>query len=123
MAIAALALLASTLPALAAELPAGDAVQPAKLFEVDNYCEGVVFDDDGRGYISHGKVIVKFKLDGKHKVWAETGSPNGHKILADGTHLVCDASQHAMLHLRPTASCWPTPRTVATASRCAGQTT
>ena len=35
----------------------------------------------------------------KHKVWAETGSPNGHKILADGTHLVCDASQHAVLHL------------------------
>lgn len=24
---------------------------------------------------------------------------NGHKVLADGTHLVCDASQHAVLHL------------------------
>jgi gluconolactonase len=32
-------------------------------------------------------------------VWAETGAPNGHRILADGTHLVCDASQHAVLHL------------------------
>jgi len=83
----------------AAELPANDAVQPAKLFEVDNYCEGVVFDADGQGYVSHGKVIVKFALDGKNKVWAETGSPNGHKVLADGTHLVCDASQHAVLHL------------------------
>jgi gluconolactonase len=28
-----------------------------------------------------------------------TGAPNGHKILADGTHLVCDASHHAVLHL------------------------
>lgn len=83
----------------AAELPPADKVQATKLFEVDNYCEGVVFDAQGLGYLSHGKFIVQFTLDGKHKVWAETGSPNGHKILADGTHLVCDASQHAMLHL------------------------
>ena len=26
-------------------------------------------------------------------------SPNGHKVLADGTHLICDASRHAVLHL------------------------
>ena len=95
----ALALGTFTCPVLAAELPANDAVQPVKLLEVDNYCEGVVFDADGRGYISHGKVIVEFALDGKNKVWAETGAPNGHKILADGTHLVCDASRHAVLHL------------------------
>ena len=24
----------------------------------------------------------------------ETGAPNGHKVLGDGTHLVCDASRH-----------------------------
>jgi gluconolactonase len=59
----------------------------------------VVFDHDGNGYISHGKVIVKFSLDGKHSVWAETGAPNGHKILVDGSHLVCDASHHAVLRL------------------------
>ncbi len=39
-------------------------------------------------------------MDGKHQVWAKTGAPNGHKILADGTHLVCDASQHAVLRIR-----------------------
>ena len=64
-----------------------------------NYCEGVCFDHEGNGYISWGKTITRFTLDGKHAVWAETGAPNGHKILADGTHLVCDASQHAVLHL------------------------
>jgi gluconolactonase len=32
-------------------------------------------------------------------VFAVTGAPNGHKVLADGSHLVCDASQHAVLHL------------------------
>ncbi len=83
----------------AGDLPDAAAVKAVPLFEVDHYCEGVVFDHRGRGYVSHGKVIEQFTLDGQHKVWAETGSPNGHKILADGTHLVCDASQHAVLHL------------------------
>lgn len=87
-------------PRLLAEgLPDPGRVQPVQLLTVPKYCEGVVFDHEGRGYISWGKSITQFTLDGKHRVWAETGSPNGHKILADGTHLVCDASQHAMLHL------------------------
>lgn len=83
----------------AAELPASDAVRAVPIIEVDHYCEGVVFDRDGRGYVSEGKQIVQFTLDGQKKTWAETGAPNGHKILADDTHLVCDASQHAVLHL------------------------
>ncbi len=86
--------------ALAAqELPAPDMTKTVELFRVPNYCEGVCFDHDGNGYISWGKSITKFSLDGKNAVWAETGAPNGHKILADGTHLVCDASQHAVLKL------------------------
>lgn len=83
----------------AGELPAADKVKIVKVLEVPNYCEGVVFDHDGFGYISHGKVVTRFTPDGKHSVWAETGAPNGHKVLADGTHLVCDASQHAVLHM------------------------
>lgn len=84
---------------VAAELPAPAAVPCTQLLEVDHYCEGVVFDAQGRGYLSHGTVIEQFTLDGQHQVWAETGAPNGHKILADGSHLVCDASRHAVLHL------------------------
>lgn len=84
---------------VAAELPDPAKTKQTHLFTVDHYCEGVVFDHDGNGYVSHGKVIVKFSLDGKNSVWSETGAPNGHKILADGTHLVCDASHHAVLHL------------------------
>ena len=80
-------------------LPAADAVETAQLFTVDEYCEGVVFDHVGFGYISHGETITRFSVDGKHEVWAKTGAPNGHKVLADGTHLVCDASHHAVLHL------------------------
>ena len=84
---------------LAVELPDPAKVQPVQLLTVPSYCEGVVFDKEGRGYVSWGKTITQFTLDGKQQLWAETGAPNGHKILADGTHLVCDASQHAVLHL------------------------
>lgn len=86
---------------LIALLAAGDAksVEPVQLFTVPEFCEGVVFDKDGNGYISHGKFVTKFSLDGKHEIWAETGGANGHKILADGTHLLCDRSQKAVLHL------------------------
>src|SRR5208282_4828629 len=85
--------------ALQVKLPEAADVKIVKLFEVPNYCEGIVFDHAGNGYISHGKVITKFTPDGKHAVWAEIGEPNGHKILADGTHLVCDASHHAVLKI------------------------
>ncbi len=86
-------------PAQAQELPQPDKAKTVELFRVPNYCEGVCFDHAGNGYISWGKSITRFSLDGKHAVWAETGAPNGHKVLADGTHLVCDASQHAVLKL------------------------
>lgn len=83
----------------AQELPANDAVQAVPLFEVESYCEGVVFDHQGHGYISWKETLTQFELDGSHKQFVKTGGPNGHKILGDGTHLVCDASQHAVLHL------------------------
>lgn len=89
-----------TSTAAAVELPDAAKVEAVKLFEVPKYSEGVVFDHDGNGYLSQGASIVRFTPDGSsHSVWAETGAPNGHKVLADGTHLVCDASRHAVLHL------------------------
>ncbi|XZE22516.1 SMP-30/gluconolactonase/LRE family protein [Pirellulaceae bacterium SH449] len=79
-----------------------DSLSPVKLFEVERYTEGVVFDHEGNGYISWDKTITKFTIDGKTSVFAITGAPNGHKILADGTHLVCDASHRAVLKLDAT---------------------
>jgi gluconolactonase len=81
------------------ELPDAAKTKTVEMFKVPKYCEGVVFDHDGKGYISWGDTITQFTLDGKHQAWTKTGAPNGHKVLADGTHLVCDASQHAVLHL------------------------
>ena len=96
--LVALTSIAASSPA-ADELPAADKAKTVEVFRVPAYCEGVVFDHAGNGYVSWNKSITKFSLDGKNSVWAETGAPNGHKILADGTHLVCDAKSHAVLHL------------------------
>ena len=89
------------------DLPDSATIKPVQLFTVPNYCEGVVFDHEGNGYISHAKTITKFFLNGTHSKWLDTGAPNGHKILADGTHLVCDASHHAVLHLSATGKLLP----------------
>jgi gluconolactonase len=94
-----LAILALSLVVRTVYAEAPKAAEPVKVFEVPHYCEGVVFDHAGQGYVSEGVTIVQFSPDGTHREWAVTGSPNGHKVLADGTHLVCDASQHAVLHL------------------------
>jgi gluconolactonase len=82
-------------------LPPESGVTAVKVVEVAGYTEGVVFDREGAAYISdtyHGK-IYRVTPDGRAAVWAETGAPNGHKILPDGTHLVCDGSRRAVLRL------------------------
>jgi gluconolactonase len=83
----------------AQDLPDPAKTKTHEMFRVPKYCEGICFDHEGKGYISWGDTITQFTLDGKHQPCAKTGAPNGHKILADGTHLVCDASQHAVLRL------------------------
>ena len=75
------------------------AVKPVEVVRTNDYTEGVVVDHEGNLYFSHEKIVTKVTPDGKASTWAQTGSPNGHKILADGTHLICDASRHALLHL------------------------
>src|SRR5947209_3778653 len=96
--LAALALAASG-RASGGELPPEGAVRQAEVVRTGDYSEGVVVDHDGNLYFSHGKVITRVTPDGSASTWAETGAPNGHKVLADGTHLVCDASRRAVLHL------------------------
>src|SRR3954471_19013088 len=98
-ACAAILLLPVTANTADAPAPNFASVKAVKLFEVPHYCEGVVFDHHGLGYVSEGDTIVRFSPQGKTEVWAKTGAPNGHRVLADGTHLVCDGSHHAVLHL------------------------
>ena len=85
--------------ATGAELPPESTVTPAEVVRTGDYTEGVVVDHEGNLYFSHEKIVTKVTPDGKASTWAQTGSPNGHKVLADGSHLICDASRHALLHL------------------------
>ncbi|HEV3470210.1 MAG TPA: SMP-30/gluconolactonase/LRE family protein [Pyrinomonadaceae bacterium] len=82
-------------------LPPEGLVRPVKVVEVPGYSEGVVVGRDGAVFISdvyHG-TIYRVGADGRAAPWAVTGAPNGHKILPDGTHLVCDGSRRAVLRL------------------------
>lgn len=91
-----LTLLASGVTAL----PNADAVKITEIVRVPSYCEGIVFDHAGNGYVSHGKYVTKVTPDGKKSQWLDSGgAPNGHKVLADGTHLICDGNLHAVLHV------------------------
>jgi gluconolactonase len=85
--------------ATGADLPAKSDVKPVEVVRTGDYSEGVVVDHEGNLYFSHDKIVTKVTPDGNATTWATTGSPNGHKVLADGTHLICDASRHALLHL------------------------
>ncbi len=96
-----LVLMASVCAAFLADLPRASSVKLTKVVEVPGYSEGVVFDHSGNAYISDvlNGTIYRVTTEGTASLWAKTGAPNGHKILADGTHLVCDGSQHAVLRL------------------------
>ena len=80
-------------------LPEAESLAPVEVLRTGDYSEGVVVDREGSIYFSHSRVITVVSTDGSSRVWAETGAPNGHKILEDGTHLVCDAGHHAVLRL------------------------
>lgn len=83
-----------------ASLPKADSVKIEEVARVPSYCEGIVFDHEGNGYVSHGKFVTKVTADGKTSQWLDSGgAPNGHKILGDGTHLICDGDLHAVLHV------------------------
>ena len=68
----------------------GGDVRPVEVARFPSYTEGVVVDHAGNLYVSHASQISKVTPGGQVSVWATTVSPNGHKVLADGTHLVCD---------------------------------
>lgn len=97
------AALAAPTAAFGGSLPAPESVTPVKVTEVPGYTEGVAFDAAGNIFMSdtqHG-VVYKIAPDGTKSEWATGGAPNGHKLLADGTHLVCDGAAHAVLHYDP----------------------
>jgi gluconolactonase len=67
--------------------------------EVWSPADNVVFDNSGNAFVSHGKHISKVSSDGTVEPWATMGSPRGHVILPDGSHMVADAGQRAIVKL------------------------
>ena len=96
-----LGLILITMTLSASKLPPEKSVKLTKVVEIPAYCEGIVFDHSGNAYISDTQngIIYRITTDGRATPWAKTGAPNGHKVLADGTHLVCDGNHQAVLQL------------------------
>jgi gluconolactonase len=75
------------------------AIAPAEVLQLATFSEGPVFDYDGNLFVSHGPYITKLTPEGVSSVWLEAEGPNGHKVLPDGTHLVCEPRRHVVLHV------------------------
>ena len=70
-----------------------------EILSLDSYCDGLVFDSQGFGFVSHKDRIVRFSPTGEMNVWTTLSSPKGHRIEPEGTHLVCDTERRAVLRL------------------------
>jgi gluconolactonase len=80
-------------------LPQPSQIKPTRVLSLEYYSEGPVIDSEGNLYISHGTSISRMAPGGDPIIWATTAAPNGHKVMTNGDHLVCDAKQHAVLRL------------------------
>jgi len=69
-----------------------------------SYSEGPVIDEFGNIYVTQPRrgPIIKITPEGDTSTWANLESPNGQKILPDGSHLVCEVSLNAILKLDTT---------------------
>lgn len=81
-------------------LPPVDQVTPVNIVDLPGFTEGIVFDHADNAFVSlpGREAIYRISRDGKATLWATLTEPNGHKVLADGTHLV--AARGAIYHLK-----------------------
>ena len=86
-------------PVESAPVESESAALDNEVLSLDAHCDGLVFDSEGFGYVSHRDRIVKFSPSGESSVWASLKSPKGHRIEPEGTHLVCDTDRRAVVRL------------------------
>ncbi len=83
-----------------AALPPNDGVAPVLvLLTKDKISQAPVIDYVGSVYFSHGKNIRVVTPNGRHRLWAFEPEPRGHRLLPDGSHLICDAGRGVILRL------------------------
>ena len=96
-------LVISMLPVLSFEAEQTTATERLKLpvpqlsivAQLRRFGEGVVFDRQGRLFVSSpfDNTVLLISQTGKSEVWANISLPNGHKVLADGTHVVLEQAE------------------------------
>ena len=67
------------------------------------FTEGPVFDREGNLFFTHNDGIFRLSKAGQLTDWVRDSSAgfNGHKILPDGTHLVCASKRSAIWRMDP----------------------
>lgn len=78
-------------------------VVPKVIANFDGYSEGIVFDADDAAYVSglHRSAVYRIRQKEPPAIWFRVNEPNGHKILADGSHLI--AAHGGIYHVAPDA--------------------
>jgi gluconolactonase len=70
--------------------------QPIVAARTRTFTEGPAFDYSGNLFFTHNEGIDVLYKDGRQATWIADTAPgyNGHKILPNGTHLVCASKAH-----------------------------
>ncbi len=78
-----------------------DAQTPVEIARTPTFTEGPVFDAAGNLFFSSNDGLHKLTPNGRPIDWVtdSTAGFNGHKILPDGTHLVCASKKSAVWRL------------------------
>ena len=72
--------------------------EPFEFARAPTFTEGPVFDRTGNLYFSHRDGVAKVSPAGERSEWVTDPAAgfNGHKILTDGTHVVCASKRAAV---------------------------
>ncbi len=78
-------------------------LEPVEVGSTPSYNEAPVFDKEGNLYVSepYRGPVTRITPTGESSVWAALEGANGHRILEDGNHLVCDRIRKVILKLDP----------------------
>ena len=85
-------------------LPVGQRVEIRELADFEFAIEHIAIGEDDSVFVSNHASIKRFKADGRTETFARPGHPRGDVVLPDGSHIVCDASQRAILKFDATGS-------------------
>ena len=74
-------------------------ITPVEICRTQTYSEGPIFDKEGNIYISESYrgPVIKITPEGDTTTWTVLEEPNGHEILPDGNHLICDMRMQAIV--------------------------